>query len=108
MLPHLQRNHHHHRTARHLIAKPHRNCRTHPLPSPTSRSLRPKVIYTAHGTRPAKGILIVVHQISESDAFAQLKRHSQNHNIKLRDVANDFVAAHTAHPLPDTLTMTGT
>lgn len=49
----------------------------------------------------AKGILMAVHQINETDAFAQLVHHSQHHNIKLHDVATDFVAAHTAHQLSD-------
>ncbi len=48
----------------------------------------------------AKGILMAVHQINETDAFAQLKNQSQHHNTKLHTVATDFVAAHTAHPLP--------
>lgn len=50
---------------------------------------------------------MAIHQINEDDAFAQLVRHSNNHNRKLRDVATDFVATHTAHPLPDEDIATG-
>lgn len=46
----------------------------------------------------AKGILMAVHQIGEDDAFQMLRTESQNHNIKLHEVARNFVAAHTRHP----------
>jgi GAF domain-containing protein len=38
----------------------------------------------------AKGILIVTHKVDGDDAFGLLRETSQNHNIKLRDVA-DYV-----------------
>jgi len=46
----------------------------------------------------AKGILMAVHQIGEEEAFRMLQVESQNHNTKLREVARNFVAAHTRHP----------
>ncbi len=46
----------------------------------------------------AKGILMAVHQIGEDEAFRMLQVQSQNHNTKLREVARNFVAAHTRHP----------
>lgn len=47
----------------------------------------------------AKGILMAVHQIPATEAFAMLSTQSQERNIKLRDVAAKFVQAHTAHPV---------
>lgn len=49
----------------------------------------------------AKGILMAVHQIDSEQAFAMLRTQSQQHNIKLRDVAVHFVQAHTAQPVAD-------
>lgn len=46
----------------------------------------------------AKGILMAVHQVTATDAFAQLVHESNDHNRKVRDVAADFVTAHTTHP----------
>ncbi|MFE0514798.1 GAF and ANTAR domain-containing protein [Streptomyces sp. NPDC058964] len=43
---------------------------------------------TRHAIGEAMGILMERHRLSESDAFAVLRRLSQNHNIKLRDVAH--------------------
>ncbi len=56
----------------------------------------------------AKGILMAVHQISEDDAFGLLRTQSQNHNTKLRDVAVNFVEAHTRHPVLTPPEVTGT
>ncbi|MGW3099567.1 GAF and ANTAR domain-containing protein [Streptomyces sp. NPDC001102] len=40
-----------------------------------------------HAIGEAMGILMERHQLSEDDAFSVLRRISQHHNIKLRDVA---------------------
>jgi len=56
----------------------------------------------------AKGILMAVHQITADQAFAMLRTQSQQHNIKLRDVAVSFVQAHTAHPVTDVTEKAGT
>lgn len=42
---------------------------------------------TRHAIGEAMGILMERHQLSEDDAFNVLRRISQHHNIKLRDVA---------------------
>jgi transcriptional regulator with GAF, ATPase, and Fis domain len=42
---------------------------------------------TRHAIGEAMGILMERHQLSEDDAFNVLRRISQDHNIKLRDVA---------------------
>ncbi|MCH5676683.1 GAF and ANTAR domain-containing protein [Streptomyces gilvus] len=42
---------------------------------------------TRHAIGEAMGILMERHKLSEDDAFAVLRRISQHHNIKLRDVA---------------------
>jgi len=46
----------------------------------------------AVGTRAAieraKGALMITHGMDEDEAFALLRRHSQHHNIKLRDIAD--------------------
>ncbi|MFJ3233905.1 GAF and ANTAR domain-containing protein [Streptomyces sp. NPDC086787] len=42
---------------------------------------------TRHAIGEAMGILMERHRLTEGDAFAVLRRISQNHNIKLRDVA---------------------
>lgn len=42
------------------------------------------------------GILMERHQMSEDDAFSVLRRISQHHNIKLRDVAQRVRTEHTA------------
>jgi AmiR/NasT family two-component response regulator len=39
----------------------------------------------------AKGILMALHRISADDAFGRLVEQSQNTNLKLRDVAEQFV-----------------
>ncbi len=40
----------------------------------------------------AKGILMAVHQVGPEDAFAVLREQSMQRNVKLRDLAVDFVA----------------
>jgi transcriptional regulator with GAF, ATPase, and Fis domain len=42
---------------------------------------------TRHAIGEAMGILMERHKLSEDDAFGVLRRISQHHNIKLRDVA---------------------
>jgi len=46
----------------------------------------------------AKGILMAAHQIDSDAAFEMLRVQSQRSNTKLRDVAADFVSAHTRNP----------
>ncbi|WIY00827.1 GAF and ANTAR domain-containing protein [Amycolatopsis mongoliensis] len=41
----------------------------------------------------AKGILMALHRIPADDAFKLLVKASQEQNVKLREVAHDFVAA---------------
>ncbi|MFD0547074.1 GAF and ANTAR domain-containing protein [Streptomyces mexicanus] len=45
---------------------------------------------TRHAIGEAMGILRERHRLSEDDAFAVLRRISQHHNIKLRDVAQSI------------------
>lgn len=47
---------------------------------------------TRHAIGEAMGILMERHQLSEDDAFGVLRRLSQHHNIKLRDVARKVSA----------------
>ncbi|MET8246396.1 GAF and ANTAR domain-containing protein [Streptomyces sp. NPDC005202] len=47
---------------------------------------------TRHAIGEAMGILRERHRLSEEDAFAVLRRLSQNHNIKLRDIAQTIRA----------------
>ena len=49
-------------------------------------SLR-RAMETRHVIGEAMGILMASHNLSERDAFAALRRYSQEKNIKLRDVA---------------------
>ncbi|MBQ0881452.1 GAF and ANTAR domain-containing protein [Streptomyces sp. RT42] len=49
---------------------------------------------TRHAIGEAMGILMERHRMSEDDAFNVLRRLSQHHNIKLRDVAQTFRAEH--------------
>ncbi|MFE1584881.1 GAF and ANTAR domain-containing protein [Streptomyces sp. NPDC058737] len=49
---------------------------------------------TRHAIGEAMGILMERHRMSEDDAFSVLRRLSQNHNIKLREVAQKFRAEH--------------
>lgn len=46
----------------------------------------------------AQGILMERHGLNEDQAFAVLKRYSQDHNVKLRDLAEQLVATRR---LPD-------
>ncbi|MFE9446657.1 GAF and ANTAR domain-containing protein [Streptomyces sp. NPDC006602] len=48
---------------------------------------------TRHAIGEAMGILRERHQLSEDEAFSALRRISQHHNIKLRDVAQRIRAA---------------
>jgi transcriptional regulator with GAF, ATPase, and Fis domain len=50
---------------------------------------------TRHAIGEAMGILMERHQLSEDDAFNVLRRISQHHNIKLRDVAQQVRAEKT-------------
>nr|WP_256984593.1 GAF and ANTAR domain-containing protein [Streptomyces sp. XY006] len=50
---------------------------------------------TRHAIGEAMGILMERHRMSEDDAFAVLRRISQHHNIKLRDVALKVRDDHT-------------
>lgn len=43
----------------------------------------------------AKGILMVVHGIDDAAAFAKLRAESQHRNVKLNEVAAEFVRAHS-------------
>ena len=47
---------------------------------------------TRHAIGEAMGILMERHHLSEDDAFDVLRRISQHHNIKLRDVAQQVTA----------------
>ncbi|MBQ1098256.1 GAF and ANTAR domain-containing protein [Streptomyces sp. b94] len=49
---------------------------------------------TRHAIGEAMGILMERHRMSEDDAFSVLRRVSQHHNIKLRDVAQRLRAEH--------------
>ncbi len=46
----------------------------------------------------AQGILMERHSLTEDQAFAVLKRYSQDNNVKLRDLAVHLVET---HHLPD-------
>ncbi|MFZ3573147.1 GAF and ANTAR domain-containing protein [Streptomyces sp. BH097] len=46
-----------------------------------------RAVETRHVIGEAMGILMAGHDLSEADAFAVLRRYSQEHNIKLREVA---------------------
>ncbi|MFG2682227.1 GAF and ANTAR domain-containing protein [Streptomyces sp. NPDC048392] len=46
-----------------------------------------EAIGTRHTIGEAMGILMGSHRLSEEQAFAALRRYSQDHNVKLRDVA---------------------
>ncbi|MGW2639848.1 ANTAR domain-containing protein [Streptomyces sp. NPDC001348] len=50
---------------------------------------------TRHAIGEAMGILMERHRMSEEDAFNVLRRISQHHNVKLRDVAQRVRADHT-------------
>jgi PAS domain S-box-containing protein len=50
----------------------------------------------------AKGILMAVHQISSDKAFEMLRAASRSSNVKLREVATQFVATHANQPVSDT------
>ncbi|MDN0199991.1 GAF and ANTAR domain-containing protein [Streptomyces sp. S.PNR 29] len=50
---------------------------------------------TRHAIGEAMGILMERHQLSEGEAFNVLRRISQHHNVKLRDVAQRLRAEHT-------------
>ncbi|GHC36407.1 hypothetical protein GCM10010308_63630 [Streptomyces vinaceusdrappus] len=49
---------------------------------------------TRHAIGEAMGILMERHRMNEDDAFDVLRRLSQHHNIKLRDVAQKFRSGH--------------
>ncbi|WP_037673627.1 GAF and ANTAR domain-containing protein [Streptomyces griseus] len=52
-------------------------------------------VETRHAIGEAMGILMERHHLSEDDAFSVLRRISQHHNIKLRDVAQRVRAERT-------------
>jgi hypothetical protein len=49
----------------------------------------------------AIGVLMAQERCSAAAAFALLRKHSQNHNRKLRDVATEIVTRVTGHPPSD-------
>ncbi|MFJ6000148.1 GAF and ANTAR domain-containing protein [Streptomyces sp. NPDC092370] len=53
---------------------------------------------TRHAIGEAMGILMERHQLGEDEAFGVLRRISQNHNLKLRDVARRVRAGHPPDP----------
>jgi hypothetical protein len=48
----------------------------------------------------AVGMLMVLHDLSEDEAFDVLRRHSQGLNIKLADVAREVIEKRGQFPLP--------
>ena len=46
-----------------------------------------EAIGTRHTIGEAMGILMGSHRLTEDQAFAALRRYSQDRNVKLRDVA---------------------
>ncbi|MFE9452009.1 GAF and ANTAR domain-containing protein [Streptomyces sp. NPDC006739] len=50
---------------------------------------------TRHAIGEAMGILMERHHLSEDDAFNVLRRISQHHNVKMRDVAQRFTTEGT-------------
>ncbi|MFF3531326.1 GAF and ANTAR domain-containing protein [Streptomyces rubiginosohelvolus] len=58
-----------------------------------------QALATRHEIGQAMGILMARHRIPENEAFNALRRHSQNHNVKLRDVAR-LVCEQGALPRP--------
>ncbi len=46
-----------------------------------------QAIDTRHTIGEAMGILMGRHRLTEDQAFAALRRYSQDHNVKLREVA---------------------
>ncbi|WP_432139504.1 MULTISPECIES: GAF and ANTAR domain-containing protein [unclassified Streptomyces] len=52
---------------------------------------------TRHAIGEAMGILMERHHLSEDDAFGALRRLSQHHNVKLRDVAQ-YIRSNGAPP----------
>jgi len=65
-----------------------------------NRQLREAIISRAPIDQ-AKGILMAVHQISSDAAFEMLRTQSQHSNVKLREVAIQFVATHANQPVFD-------
>lgn len=59
----------------------------------------------AVGTRAAieraKGALMITHGLGEDEAFDLLRRHSQHHNIKVRDIADTITDRSTDPDLAD-------
>jgi GAF domain-containing protein len=47
----------------------------------------------------AIGILMAQQKCDSETAFALLRKHSQNHNKRLRDVAREMIERHTGRPL---------
>jgi PAS domain S-box-containing protein len=68
--------------------------------SEQNRQLREAIVSRAPIDQ-AKGILMAVHQISSDAAFEMLRTQSQHSNVKLREVAAQFVATHANQPVFD-------
>jgi hypothetical protein len=52
-----------------------------------------RALETRHRIGLAQGILMVQYRMTENGAFELLRRYSQEHNVKLRDVASEVVAS---------------
>ncbi|MFJ6514110.1 GAF and ANTAR domain-containing protein [Streptomyces sp. NPDC091406] len=57
------------------------------LSSARNQAQLTEAVATRHVIGEAMGILMTRHRIAENEAFNVLRRHSQDHNIKLREVA---------------------
>ncbi|MEV7045342.1 GAF and ANTAR domain-containing protein [Amycolatopsis sp. NPDC051061] len=72
-----------------------RSTRRHQAARETMRQLRTALTSRAVIDQ-AKGILMALHCIPSGEAFEMLVKASQEQNVKLREVAQDFVTAATA------------
>lgn len=61
------------------------------MSSARSRAQMTEAVATRHVIGEAMGILMALHHIAEDTVFNILRRHSQDHNIKLREVARQVV-----------------
>lgn len=53
---------------------------------------------TRHAIGEAMGILMERHHLSEDDTFSLLRRLSQHHNVKLRDIAQQVRSERPSPP----------